>query len=117
MTFSRQNLSDELHQLDVKPLNPDYKNELTKLVIKNLGFSLIGDLNQEQLDEVTEFSKQFHCAIRMRWKKSCSTYDKMIHSSPGFFNKIVSFQTITSASTSKGLTCLLVFKCDFFQFL
>jgi hypothetical protein len=68
MTFSRQNLSDELHQLDVNPLNPDYKKELTKLVIQNLGFSLIGDLNQEQLDEVTEFSKQFHCAIRMRWK-------------------------------------------------
>jgi hypothetical protein len=102
MTFSRQILSDELHQLDINPLNPDYKQELTKLVIQKLGFSLIGDLNLEQLDEVKEFSKQFHCAIRMRWKKSCCTYDKMIYTSPCFFNKIVSFQTITSASTSKG---------------
>jgi hypothetical protein len=110
MTFSRQNLSDELHQLDVNPLDPDYKIELTKLVIRNLGFSLIGDLNQEQLDEVTEFSKQFHCAVRMRWKKSCRKYDNMVHSSPCFFAEIVSFKTMTSASasTSKGPTCLLL---------
>jgi hypothetical protein len=108
MTFSRKNLSDELHQMDINPFNPDYKNELTKLVIQKFGFSAIGDLNQDQLDEVNVFSKQFHCYIRKRWKKYCRKYDVMVHSSPCFFNEIVSFKTIASASTSKGLTCLIL---------
>jgi hypothetical protein len=100
MNFSRENLFDELHQLNVSPLNPDYKTELTKLLIQKFGFLSVGDLNQEQLDEVNEFAKQFHCAIRMRWKKSSRNYERMLLSSPCFFNEIVSFKTITACQPS-----------------
>jgi hypothetical protein len=40
----------------VTPLSPDFKDELVKLVVKKLGYTS-DDLNQEQLDEVHEFSK------------------------------------------------------------
>jgi hypothetical protein len=102
MPFSRQDLLDSLRQIQVTPLSLDFKDELIKIVVKKLGYSSSDDINQEQLDEVQEFSRQMHSGVRSRYQKSCRNIRAMLNKSPAWFDEIVSFKTITARPPSNS---------------
>jgi hypothetical protein len=115
MPFSRQDLMESLKELQLTPLSPDFKDELVKLVVKKLGYTS-DDLNQEQLNEVHEFSRQMHSGVRSRYNKTGRNLAFMLQKFHSFFGEIVSFTTITARQPSKSGVTIIWCDNDFQPF-
>jgi hypothetical protein len=106
MSFSRQNLIDELREKGIFPLHSKFQVDLKDLIITNLGYS-IDELSQEQLAEVEEVAKQMNCKVRTRWNKCRRRYDLMIQKHSLYFNEIVYLSTFpaTKRLVQSGTSC------------
>jgi hypothetical protein len=103
MSFSRQTLVNELKQRKISVQSVNYRDELKQLIVEKCDYGSVGDLNQDQLDEVDNYVKSMVGNVRNRWNRSHKNYSRMLDKFPLYFNEIVSLSSL-SISVAKPST-------------